>query len=119
MPDSDKLSQLSLDKQIIELRFKKKIPLVSGGTTVTIPLLLRNQLPDGVNHFRVGEALYFGQNLFTDGLIEGMSDQAMELYSQIIEISKKPMVPMGHLGVRPQGTAVQVDERACAEPSSR
>src|SRR5690625_5694615 len=63
MPDSDKLIQLSLYKQIIELRFKKKIPLVSGGTTVTIPLLLRNQLPDGVNHFRVGEALYFGKNL--------------------------------------------------------
>src|SRR5690625_6024115 len=52
MPDSDKLIQLSLYKQIIELRFKKKIPLVSGGTTVTIPLLLRNQLPDGVNQDR-------------------------------------------------------------------
>ena len=30
MPDGDKLIQLSLYKQIIELRFKKKIPLVSG-----------------------------------------------------------------------------------------
>jgi ornithine racemase len=103
MPDGDKLIQLALYKQIIELRFKKKIPLVSGGTTVTIPLLLRNQLPDGVNHFRVGEALFFGKNLFTDGVIEGMSDQVMELYTQIIELSEKPMVPTGELGVNPQG----------------
>ncbi|TVR28175.1 MAG: alanine/ornithine racemase family PLP-dependent enzyme [Balneolaceae bacterium] len=110
MPDGDKLIQLALYKQIIELRFKKEIPLVSGGTTVTIPLLLRNQLPLGVNHFRVGEALFFGKNLFTNGLIEGMSDQVMELYTQIIEISEKPLVPMGELGVNPQGKTTQIAE---------
>lgn len=108
MPDGDKLIQLALYKQIIELRFRKKIPLVSGGTTVTIPLLLNNQLPEGVNHFRVGEALFFGKDLFTDGVIEGMSDQVLELYTQIIEISEKPMVPTGELGVNPQGRTTQI-----------
>jgi predicted amino acid racemase len=111
MPDGDKLIQLALYKQIIELRFKKKIPLVSGGTTVTIPLLLNNQLPDGINHFRVGEALYFGKDLFSDGVIEGMSDQVMELYTQIIEISEKPMVPTGDLGVNPQGKTADINEK--------
>ncbi|MFU8812115.1 MAG: alanine racemase [Balneolaceae bacterium] len=110
MPDSDKLIQLALYKQIIELRFKKKIPLVSGGTTVTIPLLLKNQLPDGINHFRVGEALYFGKDLFNDGVIEGMSDQVLELYTQIIEIYEKPLVPSGELGVNPQGKTTEVNQ---------
>jgi len=119
MPDGDKLIQFSLYKQIIELRFKKEIPLVSGGTTVTIPLLLRNQLPEGVNHFRVGEALFFGKNLFTDGVIEGMSDQVMELYSQIIELSEKPVVPTGDLGVNPQGKAVQIEEDDYGKTSYR
>lgn len=119
MPDGDKLIQLALYKQIIELRFKKKIPLVSGGTTVTIPLLLRNQLPVGVNHFRVGEALFFGKNLFTDGVIEGMSDQVLELYTQIIEISEKPLVPMGELGVNPQGKTTQIAEDDYGKTSYR
>src|SRR6056297_3624252 len=119
MPDEDKLIQLSLYKQIIERRFNKEIPLVSGGTTVTIPLLLRNQLPEGVNHFRVGEALFFGKNLFTDGVIEGMSDQVMELYSQIIELSEKPVVPTGDLGVNPQGKAVQIEEDDYGKTSYR
>lgn len=110
MPDSDKLIQLALYKQIIELRFKKNIPLVSGGTTVTIPLLLHKQLPDGVNHFRVGEALFFGKDLFTDDVIEGMSDQVLELYTQIIEISEKPLVPTGELGVNPQGKVAEINE---------
>ncbi|MDR9410078.1 MAG: alanine racemase, partial [Balneolaceae bacterium] len=110
MPDGDKLIQLALYKQIIELRFKKEIPLVSGGTTVTIPLLLKNQLPTGINHFRVGEALFFGKNLFSDGVIEGMSDRVLELFTQIIELSEKPKVPMGELGVNPQGETTEISE---------
>lgn len=112
MPDEDKLIQLVLYKQIIELRFKRDIPLVSGGTTVTIPLLLRNLLPHGVNHFRVGEALFFGKNLFTDGVIEGMSDRVLEFYTQIIELSEKPTVPTGELGANPQGkkSVIQDDD---------
>lgn len=119
MPDGDKLIQLALYKQIIELRFRKKIPLVSGGTTVTIPLLLRNQLPVGVNHFRVGEALFFGKNLFTDGVIDGMSDSVLELYAQIIELSEKPVVPMGELGVNPQGKTTSISEGDYGKTSYR
>ncbi|NBC27021.1 MAG: alanine/ornithine racemase family PLP-dependent enzyme [Bacteroidetes bacterium] len=119
MPDGDKLIQLALYKQIIELRFKKKIPLVSGGTTVTIPLLLNNQLPDGVNHFRVGEALFFGKDLFTDGLIDGMSDQVMELYTQIIEISEKPVVPTGDMGVNPQGKTTTIKKEDVGKTAYR
>ncbi len=72
MPSTDKLIQLSLYKQIIELKFNKKIPWVSAGTSVTIPLMMRQQLPAGVNHFRVGETLYFGADLFEDKVIDGM-----------------------------------------------
>ncbi len=119
MPDEDKLIQLSLYKQIIELRFNKEIPLVSGGTTVTIPLLLRNQLPSGVNHFRVGEALFFGKNLFTDGTIEGMHNDVMELYSQVIEIAEKPKVPSGELGMNPQGEVADIDKEEYGKTSYR
>ena len=119
MPDADKLIQLVLYKQIIELRFKRDIPLVSGGTTVTIPLLLRNLLPHGVNHFRVGEALFFGKNLFTDGVIDGMSDRVLEFYTQIIELSEKPMVPMGELGTNPQGKKSVIPEEDYGKTSYR
>lgn len=119
MPDQDKLIQLGLYKQLIELKFDKEIPLVSGGTTVTIPLLLKNQLPSGINHFRVGEALFFGKNLFTGGTIETMHNDVMELYSQIIEIAKKPKVPQGELGMNPQGEVASIDEKEIGETAYR
>jgi len=119
MPDEDKLIQLSLYKQIIELRFEKNIPLVSGGTSVTIPLLLQKRLPSGVNHFRVGESLFFGKNLFNGETIDGMHNDVLELYSQVIEVSEKPKVPSGEMGVNPQGESMDIDEKQFGETSYR
>jgi ornithine racemase len=110
MPSSDKLIQLSLYKQIIELKFNKKIPWVSAGTSVTIPLMLHKQLPKGINHFRVGETLYFGVDLFEEKVIEGMHGDVFQLYAEIIEMQQKPMLPTGVLAANPQGEIAEIDE---------
>lgn len=119
MPSQDKLVQLSLYKQIIELKFNVKIPWVSGGTSVTIPLLLNRQLPAGVNHFRVGETLFFGANLFEEKTIEGMHDDVFILYTEIIEITEKPMVPHGTLAANPQGEIMEIDKSLYGKTSTR
>lgn len=109
MPSQDKLIQLSLYKQIIELKFNRTIPWISGGTSVTIPLIMNRQIPKGVNHFRVGETLYFGVNLFEEKMIPGMREDVFEFAAQIIEITEKPMMPIGELGANPQGDVMEVD----------
>ena len=119
MPSADKLIQLSLYKQIIELKFSRKIPWISGGTSVTIPLLLNHQLPVGVNHFRIGETLYFGADLFTLSTIPGMRDDVLELFTEIIEITEKPRVPMGELASNPQGEVHEVDPELYGQTSFR
>lgn len=111
MPSEDKLIQLSLYKQIIELKFKQKIPYISAGTTATLPLLLRKQLPAGVNHFRLGEALFWGNNMFeANKLIEGMETDVIELFAEIIEINEKPVVPDGALSENPSGEVFEINE---------
>lgn len=119
MPSQDKLVQLSLYKQIIELKFGKEIPWVSGGTSVTIPLLLNKQLPKGVNHFRIGETLYFGADLFNEGVIPGMHDDVLELFTEIIEITEKPVVPIGDLAANPQGEVMEIDESLYGQTAYR
>lgn len=110
MPSTDKLIQLSLYKQLIETKFDQQIPWVTGGTSVVIPLLPKKQVPKGINHFRVGEALFFGLNLFTGETIPGMEADVLKLYAQIIEITKKPKLPIGELEKNPSGEIYQVDE---------
>lgn len=119
MPSADKLIQLSLYKQIIELKFNKKIPWVSAGTSVTIPLMLHQQLPKGVNHFRVGETLYFGADLFEEKTIEGMNPNVFELFTEIIEMQEKPLLPTGSLATNPQGEMAEIDESLYGKSSYR
>jgi ornithine racemase len=119
MPTRDKLVQLSLYKQIIEAKFNKNIQWVSGGTSVTIPLLFTHQLPKGINHFRIGEALFFGLNLFTSETFEGMHDDVLELSAEIIELTEKPMIPDGILAENPSGDNYEIDESLYGKTSHR
>jgi predicted amino acid racemase len=119
MPSQDKLVQLCLYKQIIELKFNQSIPWISGGTSVTVPLLLNRQLPQGINHFRVGEMLFFGLNLFTNTTVEGMRDDVFELHTEIIEITRKPVVPIGELAANPQGQVHEIDSSLYGQTSCR
>ncbi|MCL6260739.1 alanine/ornithine racemase family PLP-dependent enzyme [Aquiflexum sp. TKW24L] len=119
MPSSDKLIQLSLYKQIIELKFNKKIPWVSAGTSVTIPLIKTRQLPKGINHFRVGETLYFGVDLFEEKTIQGMHPDVFELNAEIIEMQEKSLLPTGTLAANPQGEIVEIDESLYGRTSFR
>lgn len=119
MPTKDKLIQLSLYKQIIEAKFDRTIPWVSGGTSVTIPLLFTHQLPAGINHFRIGEALFFGLNLFTNETFENMHDDVFELFAEIIELTEKPMIPSGLLAENPSGESFEIDESLYGKTSHR
>ncbi len=110
MPTQDKLIQLSLYKQLIEAKFNVKIPWVSGGTSVAIPLMLKNARPMAVNHFRIGEALFFAKDLFTGETIEGMYNDVFKLYAEIIEITEKPDNPVGELGENVAGNTYEITE---------
>lgn len=103
MPTHDKMVQLSLYEQLIEAKFNKRIRWVSGGSSVTIPLIFRKLIPIGINHFRIGETLYNGMNLITDKPIKGMKNDVFKLYAEIIELTKKPKVPSGEFGTNVAG----------------
>lgn len=119
MPSSDKLVQLSLYKRLIEATFNHFIPWVSGGTSVVIPLILSHQLPSGINHFRIGETLFYGNNITTGEILPGFETNSFKLFSEIIEITKKPMVPTGELELNPSGEQYILNEENRGKESYR
>lgn len=110
MPSKDKLIQLSLYKQLIEAKFDKRMIDISGGSSVMIPLLLKGQVPEGINHFRIGETLFFGSDIFENKTIEGMRNDVLILNAGIIEIREKPINPYGKIEETPSGEKFEVDE---------
>ncbi len=119
LPNEDKLIQLSLYKQLIEAKFNTKIPYVSGGSSVTIPLIFLNKMPSGINHFRVGETLFLGTDVYHNTSIETMHNDVIQFYAEIIELMEKPKTPSGEMGVNVEGEAFEFEESGAIEYSYR
>lgn len=119
LPNSDKLIQLSLYKQLVEEKFSKKIPFISGGSSVTITLLENKVLPKGINHFRIGETLFVGTNAYHHRNYESLKQNIFLLYAEIIELYEKPIVPSGELGTNLEGKSFTFDEDNIGKTSNR
>lgn len=109
LPNQDKLIQLCLYKQLIEAKFDRNIPFISGGTSVTIPLLEQGLLPTGINHFRVGESIFLGTDVYHDGPNENLEQDVFLLYAEIIELREKPNIPDGNLTKNANGEMVHIE----------
>lgn len=119
LPNHDKLIQLSLFEQLIEAKFNKKILYVSGGSSVTIPLIFQKLLPKGINHFRVGESLFLGTDVYNNTALKKMATDVFVLYAEIIELIEKPQIPDGKMGTNVEGNSTSFDEELSDRTSYR
>lgn len=119
LPNQDKLLQLCLYEQLIEAKFNKTIPYISGGTSVTIPLISKGLLPKGVNHFRVGESLFLGTDVYNHQPNPNLHQDVFKLYAEIIELREKPMIPDGDLGHNLTGDVLSFENGQTEDTSYR
>lgn len=110
LPSQDKLLQLCLYEQLIEAKFNKVIPYITGGTSVTIPLISKGLLPKDVNHFRVGETLFLGTDVYNNEPNPHLHQDVFKLYAEIIELREKPMIPDGDMGQNLTGDVATFDD---------
>lgn len=94
-PTFDKLLQIVLYKELTETKFKQKMEFVSGGSSITLPLLGKDTIPADMNHFRVGEAAFFGTSPLDNEQFADLSTETFNFYANIIELEEKKIVPDG------------------------
>jgi predicted amino acid racemase len=109
-PTFDKLIQLSLYAQLIKARFNQELELISGGSSITLPLVGRKKVPPGVNHLRIGETAFLGRNLLTGRRFNGLSTNAFDFSAEIVELGKKAVEPDGQISEASVGHAVEPRE---------
>ena len=91
----DQIMQLVLYKELIELKFNRKLRYASGGSSVVLPLMLEGTLSRQLNHFRIGEAVFLGTDLISGNTLQGLRNDAITMEAEVVEIRKKSLVPMG------------------------
>ncbi len=96
-PTFDKLLQLCLYKEIIELKFKTKLELISGGSSITLPLVEHGNVPEDMNHFRIGEAAFFGTSPLNESRFLDLNTDNFMFKTHILELEHKDMIPDGKI----------------------
>lgn len=116
-PTYDKLLQLTLYKELISAKFNKDLPFISGGSSITLPLIEQDIVPQEINHFRVGEAAFFGVSPLDNKPFMELSTDTFEFYANIIELEEKKLVPDGVISDASIGHATDFDQKDSSEKS--
>ena len=118
-PTYDKLLQLSLYKELISAKFNKVLKYVSGGTSITLPLIENQTIPKDINHFRVGEAVFFGISPLDNKQFKKLSVDAFVFTANIIELEEKKLVPDGIISDANIGHSAIFDKENISETSTK
>ncbi|MFQ5448081.1 MAG: alanine racemase, partial [Saprospiraceae bacterium] len=119
LPSKDKLIQLSLYKELINTKFNSNIKWVSAGTSITLPILSKKQVPKGCNHFRIGETLYFGNNILSNTPFSKMRQDVFTFKAEVIELKEKPIVATGMQGTNLMGEQPEIEQEKLGQNSIR
>lgn len=97
IPTVKNLGQLCHAAELIEERIGRRLNIISGGSTTSLPLVVDGTIPEKINHLRIGEAISCAKYLEDEQgcKIEGIHKDAFTLKAQIIEINTKPTYPIG------------------------
>ena len=104
-------------KILVELRdylngkYGFHITTLSGGATCTLKLLEDGLLPRGINHLRVGEAVLYGEDTTGNRFLEGYHQDAFHFKAQVVELRRKPSVPIGERGRDGKGDIPEYPDR--------
>ena len=87
------------------------ISVVSAGGTCALKLLEDGVMPAGVNQLRAGEAVLYGEDTTGNRFLEGYHQDAFLFKAQVVELRRKPSVPIGELGRDGKGDTPEYPDR--------
>lgn len=113
IPTMENLSILVEDARSIEQQIGRKLEVVSGGSTSSLPLVIKGGMPQGINDLRIGEALVVPCDLlgYWGCAVPELSNACLILKAEIIEIGDKPTMPTGNQGANGFGSFRQYVDR--------
>lgn len=106
LPDTENLGTLVRITERLRMELDLPIPVISGGNSTSVRLLLDGTLPKGINHLRLGESVMCGMIPGTYTPIPGCHQDAFRLDATLVECKEKPSYPIGTLSKNAFGETV-------------
>ena len=111
LPDENNLGGLVEIAQWLRDELDSPIPVVSGGNSSTMGMLMDRNVPKGINHLRLGESFVLGNDTATGKPVHGLNTDSFVLEAEIIELQTKPSKPIGRSGPNAFGEYLEYPDR--------
>ena len=85
--------------------------ILSGGNSSSLPLLASGKMPKEINQFRIGEAIILGRNVLDRSPWPGTRQDTFKLVAEVVEVGRKPSVPVGDRGQDAFGETCEFEDR--------
>lgn len=115
IPKNDNLSVLTALARKIEASLGIKLQMVSGGNSSSLYLIERGEMPEGITSLRLGEAFILGNETAYGARVAGTHDDAVVLEAQLIEVKRKPTLPIGEIGKDAFGQVPYYEDKGIAK----
>ena len=88
-----------------------ELATLSGGNSSSLPLLASGKMPKEINHFRLGESIVLGRNVLDRSPWPGTRQDTFRLVAEVVEVERKPSVPIGDRGQNAFGETSEFEDR--------
>lgn len=112
-PTVEKLEELVSVAEDVERAIGRRLEIVSGGASSSYMRILDGNLPDRINHLRIGEQILNAYDLDTyyGYDVKDMHQDVYSLLAEVVEVKDKPTHPVGETGVDAFGRKPVYEDR--------
>lgn len=97
-PSIENTNILVKAKTLLNEKYGFDIKIISGGSTCTCDLVFTGNVDREINMLRIGEAILFGEDSTNGKYIENFEQETFILGAEVVELKKKPSIPIGERG---------------------
>jgi predicted amino acid racemase len=98
VPSVENMGRLVALAGEVERAFDLRLDWISGANSSGLELIASGRMPKRVNHARIGEAILLGRETTHRRPWPGTVQDAFLLHAEVLELKRKPSVPIGERG---------------------
>ena len=100
LPVREKLDEFVRKAEAVEAAIGRRLEIISGGATSTLMRVLDGDIPERINHLRIGEGILLAHDLplFYGCDMSFLHQDVFRLRMEVVEVKLKPTYPQGEIG---------------------
>ncbi len=111
IPTTEKMQALIDLRNACRKASELELPVLCGGNSANLPLLASGGMPAEINLLRVGETILLGRSVIDRSPWPATRQDTFRLVAEVIELERKPSMPIGERGQDAFGGTPQFTDR--------